>query len=74
MHCGSQSAIQLVHNLMFHAKMKHVEVKYRFIRKVLDDKCIQLIKVHTDDNLVDLPTKSLNLQRFAHCRGQMGVG
>ena len=58
---------------MFHTKMKHIEVKYHFIKEVLDDKCIQLVKVHNDDNLADLLTKSLNPQRFAHCRGQMGV-
>ena len=58
---------------MFHAKTKHIEVKYHFIREVLDDKCIHLVKVYTDDNVVDLLTKSLNLQRFAYCRVHMGV-
>ena len=73
LHCDSQSAIQLARNPMFHTKSKHIEVKYHFIRQVLDDKRIQLVKVHTDDNLVDLLTKNLNPQRFAHCRGQIGV-
>ena len=74
LHCDSQSAIQLACNDVFHAKMKHIEDKYHFIKEVLDDKRIQLVKVHTNDNPVDLLTKSLNPQRFAHWRVQMGLG
>ena len=32
LHCDSQSAIMLAKNLVFHAKTKHIEVKYHFIR------------------------------------------
>ena len=31
LHCDSQSAIQLVKNPVFHAKTKHIDVKYHFI-------------------------------------------
>ena len=31
LHCDSQSAIQLAKNLVFHAKTKHIDVKYHFI-------------------------------------------
>ena len=44
-------------NLVFHAKTKHVDVRYHFIREVLEDKQIQLVKVHTLENLADLLTK-----------------
>ncbi|MCO5550458.1 hypothetical protein L7F22_003945 [Adiantum nelumboides] len=54
LHCDSQSAIQLARNPVFHSKTKHVDVRYHFIRDVLEDKCLQLVKVHTDDNPVDL--------------------
>ncbi|MCO5551899.1 hypothetical protein L7F22_005406 [Adiantum nelumboides] len=50
LHCDSQSAIQLARNLVFHAKTKHVDVRYHFIREVLEDKRLQLVKVHTKDN------------------------
>ena len=58
---------------MFHAKTKHIFVKYHFIRDVLEDKLMELVKVHTDDNPVDLLTKGLASVRFAHCRALMGV-
>ncbi|MCO5609949.1 hypothetical protein L7F22_064184 [Adiantum nelumboides] len=63
LHCDSQSAIMLARNPVFHAKTKHIEVKYHFLRSVLDDKIITLVKVHTDDNPADLLTKSLPDER-----------
>ena len=57
----------LVRNPVFHAKTKHIEVKYHFIRDVLDSKNIELVKVQTNDNPADLLTKSLPAERFAHC-------
>ncbi|MCO5602391.1 hypothetical protein L7F22_056522 [Adiantum nelumboides] len=74
LHCDSQSAIMLARNPVFHAKTKHIDVKYHFIRSVLDDKSITLVKVHTDDNPADLSTKSLPAERFAYCRQMMGIG
>ena len=66
LHCDSQSAIMLAKNPMFHAKTKHIDVKYHFIRDVLDDKHMELVKVHTNDNLANLLTKVLAFERFAH--------
>ena len=74
LHCDSQSAIMLAKNPVFHAKTKHIDVKYHFIRDMLEDKLMELVKVHTDDNPADLMTKGLPSERFAHCRALMGVG
>ena len=73
LHCDSQSAIMLAKNPVFHAKTKHIAVKYHFIRDVLQDKLMELVKVHTDDNPADLLTKGLASKRFAHGRTLMGV-
>ena len=74
LHCDNQSAIQLARNPVFHSKTKHIDVKYHFIREVIEDKLVQLVKIHTDDNPTDLLTKSLRSERFAYCRGLMGIG
>ncbi|MCO5614368.1 hypothetical protein L7F22_068647 [Adiantum nelumboides] len=73
LHCDSQSAITLARNPVFHAKTKQIGVKYRFIRHVLEDMAIELVKVHTDDNPADLLT-SLPAERFAYCCQMMGIG
>lgn len=74
LHCDSQSAIMLAKNPVFHQKTKHIDVKYHYIGEVLDDKLLELVKIHTDDNPADLFTKNLPAERFAHCRALMGVG
>ena len=73
LHCDSQSAIMLAKNPVFHAKTKHIDVKYHFIRDVLEDKHMELVKVHTDDNPADILTKDVAFECFAHCRALMGV-
>ena len=73
LHCDSQSAIMLAKNLVFHTKTKHIDVKYHFIWDVLEDKHMELVKVHTNDNPADLLTKGLTSKHFAHCRELMGM-
>ena len=41
---------------------------------MLEDKQIQLVKVHTTENPADLLTKGLPAESFAHCRKLLGVG
>ena len=74
LHSDSQSAIMLANNPVFHAKTKHIEVKYHFLHQVLEDKRLELVKVHTDHNPADFLTKSLPFDKFAHCRELMGIG
>ena len=73
LHCDSLSAIQLARNPVYHSKTKHVDVKYHFIREMLEDKKIHLVKVHTTENPADLFTKGLPPESFAHCRELLGV-
>ena len=57
-----------------HAKAKHIEVRYHFIREVLEDKCIELVKVHMTNYLANLLTKGLPIEQFACLREMMGIG
>ncbi|RDY09477.1 hypothetical protein CR513_06143, partial [Mucuna pruriens] len=38
---------------------KHIDVRYHWIRDALDAKLLELVKVHTDDNGVDMMTKTV---------------
>ncbi|MCO5611309.1 hypothetical protein L7F22_065561 [Adiantum nelumboides] len=73
LYCDSQSAIQLARNPVYHLKTKNVDVKYHFIREMVENKQIQLVKVHTTDNPTDLLTKGLPEESFAHCRKLLGM-
>ena len=46
LHCDIQSAI-MAKNLVYNAKTNHIEVKYHFIRDMLEDKLMRLVKLHT---------------------------
>ena len=74
LHSDSQSAIALAQNPVFHAKTKHIDVRYHFVRECLADKRLDLVKVHTSKNAADALTKSLSLDWFAHCCELMGIG
>ena len=68
LYCDSQSAIHLSKNSTFHSRSKHIDVRYHWIRDVLDEKLIQLEKVHIDQNGADILTKSLPRDKLEVCR------
>ncbi|CAL2257280.1 unnamed protein product [Prunus armeniaca] len=68
LHCDSQSAIHLSNNLSFHSRSKHIDVRYHWIRDVLESKQLQLEKIHTDGNSSDMMTKSLPKDNYEFCR------
>ena len=42
--CNSQSAIFIAKNLVYHAKTKHIDVQYHFVRRMVEDKKVLLEK------------------------------
>ncbi|MCO5593217.1 hypothetical protein L7F22_047224 [Adiantum nelumboides] len=61
-------------NPVFHLKTKHIDVKYHFIREVLEDKLIQLMEIHNKGNPADLLTKGLPEEGFVQCHELLGIG
>ncbi|GJY01337.1 hypothetical protein Tco_0359489 [Tanacetum coccineum] len=64
-HIDNESTICIVKNPMFHSKTKHIEIRHHFIRDSYEKKLIQVIKIHTDHNVVDLLTKAFDVSRKA---------
>ena len=71
--CDNQSAIHLSKNSTFHSRSKHIDVRHHWIRDVLDEKLLQLEKVHTDENGSDTMTKSLTKEKHDFCKGKAGL-
>ena len=46
------SAIYLTKNQAYHARIKHIDVRFYFIQEILDEGDIELLKIHTKDNPV----------------------
>ncbi|GJU91251.1 putative reverse transcriptase domain-containing protein, partial [Tanacetum coccineum] len=60
----NESTICIVKNLIFYSKTKHIEIRHHFIRDAYEKKLIQVLKIHTDDNVADLLTKAFDVSRF----------
>ncbi|GJY64653.1 putative ribonuclease H-like domain-containing protein, partial [Tanacetum coccineum] len=60
----NESTISIVKNLVYHSKTKHIEIRHHFIRDSYEKKLIQVLKIHTDDNVADLLTKAFDGPRF----------
>ncbi|GJW28624.1 retrovirus-related pol polyprotein from transposon TNT 1-94 [Tanacetum coccineum] len=69
----NESTVCVVKNLVFYSKTKHIEIRHRFIRDSYEKKLIQVIKIHTDHNVVDLLTKVFDVSRFNYLIASIGL-
>ncbi|GJX12881.1 hypothetical protein Tco_0204639 [Tanacetum coccineum] len=60
----NESTICIVKNPVFHSKTKHIAIRHHFIRDAYEKKLIQVLKIHTDDNVADLLTKAFDVSRY----------
>ena len=72
--CDNQSAIFLIKDQMFHERTKHIDVRYHFVREIIARGDIVVSKVGTQDNPIDMMTKSLPIAKFVHCSNLVGLG
>ncbi|GJR45074.1 putative ribonuclease H-like domain-containing protein [Tanacetum coccineum] len=59
-HVDNDSAICVVKNPVYHSKTKHIEIRHHFIRDSYEKILIEMVKIHTDNNVVDLLTKAFD--------------
>ncbi|GKB95300.1 hypothetical protein Tco_0981437 [Tanacetum coccineum] len=72
--CDNQSEIHLSRNAMFHERTKHINVRYHFIKKIMESKEIRVAKIGTKDNATDAFTKVVPGPKFKYCMKILGVG
>nr|CAD1827583.1 unnamed protein product [Ananas comosus var. bracteatus] len=53
---------------------KHIDVKFHFVRDVIGKHIMTIKKIGTEDNLLDMLTKSLTIAKFKHCLDLVAVG
>ena len=69
----SQSAIFLAKNTTYHSKTKHIDVQYHFVRDMVEEKKVLLVKVDTMENVANPLTKSVSIEKLSWCRESMGI-
>ena len=71
--CDNTSAINLSKNPVQHSKSKHIEIRYHFIRDLVEEKTVYLEFINTDNQKADIFTKPLDGPRFESLCKTIGV-
>nr|CAD1840712.1 unnamed protein product [Ananas comosus var. bracteatus] len=72
-YCDNQSTIAMIKNPVHQNRTKHIEIRYHFIRDQLANDNIVLKHCSTDQQLADIFTKSLPVEKFVWCREGLGI-
>jgi hypothetical protein len=72
-YCDNISSILLANNPVYHARTKHIEVHYHFIKENVIAKEIDLIHVSTEDQVVDIFTKALGTNKVKKFKKMLSV-
>ncbi len=72
-YCDNISSILPANNPVYHARTKHIEVHYNFIKEKVLAKEINLIHVSIENQVVDIFTKALGTDKLKKFRQMLGV-
>ena len=69
----NQSTICLAKNHQVHGRTKHIDIKYHFIRDLVEAGRIKLTYCASEDMVADMLTKGLRIQQFEKLRRMIGI-
>nr|GEZ84881.1 hypothetical protein [Tanacetum cinerariifolium] len=73
MYCDNKSAIALCYNNVQHSWSKHIDIRYHFIKKQVENGVIELYFVNTEYQLADLFTKALGGDIIEFLTNKLGM-
>jgi KUP system potassium uptake protein len=72
-YCDNQGALTLATNNKFHARMKHIDIQYHYVRSLVWSGLLDLQYCPTEDNIADIFTKALPRLRLTKLRAGLGL-
>lgn len=69
----NQSCVKLSENSIFHDKSKHINLKYHYIRDIVQKGAVKLQYISMNEKIADIFTKLLSKVKFAYFRERLGV-
>ena len=74
LHCDNQSAIALTRSDgQFHARTKHIDIRWHFIKFCIDDGTIAITYCPTENMTADILTKPLSIQKVKKFTTSLGL-
>lgn len=58
---------------MHYEKSKHINIKLHFVRLEVSRGVVKLLKVHADDNIVDMLIKVVPITKLEFCMNSAGI-
>jgi hypothetical protein len=71
--CDNQSCIKMTKNPVFHDRSKHMEIRYHYIRDMVQRGALMLQYISTDEKVVEVLTKPLSHIKFEYFRDKLGI-
>jgi hypothetical protein len=65
-HCDNQSCVKFSENPVFHDKSKHIEIKYHYIRDMVQRKAVHVQYLPTHEQIADIFTQLLAKTKFKY--------
>jgi len=69
----NQGAIAIARNSIAHARTKHIDIRFHYVREVIEEGIIEIEYCPTEVMIADLLTKPLSKERFERLRQMMGL-
>lgn len=71
--CDNRAAIEIAKNPKDHQRAKHIDIKFHFIRKEIEEKTFELEPISSQENCADIFTKPLNANVFHNHCSKLGL-
>ena len=71
--CDNMSAIAISNNHVQHSRMKHIDIRYHFLREHVMSGTVELHFVPTEQQLADIFTKPLDETTFSRLVSELGM-
>jgi hypothetical protein len=72
-HCDNQSCVKLSENHVFHDRSKHLEIKYHYIKDMVQRKSVHVQYLLTHEQIADIFTKPLAKTKFEYFHERLGL-